>query len=545
MKTKFQIWIVIAALTALSACSALPVVPAASSIVNVPKNAPPQQSTAVPTPVPVAQSSVPGTAGLLAAYEGTLEDIYGKVNPSVVNIQVVSTVSTSQGQTLPFFGGQNNGQQQTQQALGSGFVWDQQGNIVTNNHVIDGATKIDVTFNDGTTVPGKLVGRDPDSDLAVIKVDLPADKLQPVTMGDSTQVKVGELAIAIGNPFGLQGTMTSGIISGLERTLPVSDTSQSSNQAGYSIPDIIQTDAAINPGNSGGVLVDMQGNVLGVTSAIESPVRANSGVGFVIPSAIVKKVVPALIQTGKFEHSWLGISGTSMNPDLAKAMNLATDQRGVLLVDITANGPAAKAGLKGSTKTTTIAGQDYPIGGDVITSIDGQTLNKVDDLIAYLASNTTVGQKISLTILRDAKEQQIDVTLQARPVTPVTSQNVTPQQQNGSIYLGITGTGLNANLAKAMNIPADSQGVLIERVDTGSPASLAGLKGSTLPSIVNGQPILVGGDIITAVDGQAVATMASLRGQLANHASGDVVTLSILRGGKPMDIDVTLAVKTN
>ena len=204
-------------------------------------------------------------------------------------------------------------QQQYQSALGSGFVWDQNGDIVTNNHVVSGADKIEVTFSDGTIVPATLVGADPDSDLAVIKVDVPADKLHPVQLGDSSAVKVGQLAIAIGNPFGLEGTMTTGIISAVGRSLPANDNSTQS----YTIPDVIQTDAPINPGNSGGVLVDVQGQVLGVTSAIESPVRASAGVGFAIPSAIVNNVVPALIKDGKYVHSWLGISGTTLVPDLA------------------------------------------------------------------------------------------------------------------------------------------------------------------------------------------------------------------------------------
>ena len=285
--------------------------------------------TANQNPVLPAATQVPpvvsGASGdLLAAYQGTLENIYSAVSPSVVNIQVVRKVAagdiTTDSQQLPGFPFFSNpqGQQpqdQFQSALGSGFVWDQQGHIVTNNHVVNGADQIEVTFSDGTIVPAELVGADPDSDLAVIKVDVPAEQLQPVQMANSTAVKVGQMAIAIGNPFGLEGTMTTGIISAVGRSLPTNEFSGQS----YTIPDIIQTDAPINPGNSGGVLVDSQGQVLGVTTAIESPVRANAGIGFAVPSAIVKNVVPALIEDGKYVHTWLGISGTDLIPGSGKS----------------------------------------------------------------------------------------------------------------------------------------------------------------------------------------------------------------------------------
>jgi 2-alkenal reductase len=232
------------------------------------------QAVQQPTQAPPAQ--VPAS-GELAALQGTLSQIYDKVNPSVVNIQVAA-LANFQGDQIP-----------VQQGLGSGFVWDTAGHIVTNNHVVDGAEEIQVTFADGRSVSGEVVGRDVNSDLAVLRVDLPADQLQPVQVADSTQVRVGQLAIAIGNPFGLEGTMTLGIISALGRSLPV----ESGFQGGafYRIPDVIQTDAPINPGNSGGVLVNDLGQVVGVTAAIESSTGSNAGIGFAIPSAIVQRVV--------------------------------------------------------------------------------------------------------------------------------------------------------------------------------------------------------------------------------------------------------------
>ena len=357
----------------------------------------------------VNQGSSP-TAESLAAYQSTLEQIYAQVNPSVVNVEVVSTANSSLSGTPFSFGGR--GAQIQQSALGSGFVWDSQGHIVTNNHVIDGANKITVTFANGTTSTAKLVGADPNSDLAVIQVNVPASELTPIHLADSTQVKVGQLAVAIGNPFGLSGTMTVGIISGLERSLPVGlDNPNSQGGPTYSIPDIIQTDASINPGNSGGVLVDDQGQLIGVTAAIESPSNANAGIGFVIPAHIVQKVIPSLIKTGKYEHPWLGISGTSLSPDLAKANNLDGSQQGVLIVDITNNGPADKAGLHGSDRQVDINGQPAPVGGDVIVAIDGQPVKRFEDMGSYLFENVQVGQTVTVTILRNGSQKDIQVKL--------------------------------------------------------------------------------------------------------------------------------------
>jgi len=366
--------------------------------------------TALP---PIAVSDVTSAPGSLAAFESTFEQIYTQVNPSVVNIDVIQQATTSSGGgrfgNSPFGFGQSG----PSEALGSGFVWDKQGDIVTNNHVVNGASSISVTFADGTTVDAKVVGNDPNADLAVIKVDVPADLLQPVIVADSTQVKVGEIAIAIGNPYGNAGSMSQGIISGLSRTIPADSTGNSSTT--YSIPDIIQTDAAINPGNSGGVLVDDQGRLIGVTSAMESSSGSGSGVGFVIPSAIVEKVVPALIKTGHFDHPWLGLSGTTLTPDLVKAMNLKSSQKGVLVMDLAAGGPAAQAGLKASDTQATVSGQQVPVGGDVITAVNGQPVNRFEDLMSYLLNQTQPGQSVTLTILRGGKEQTLKLTLGTMP----------------------------------------------------------------------------------------------------------------------------------
>jgi len=361
------------ALLVASACSAF-------SLPSILNTAPSPSEVEIPNALP--------TLGSLRDYQTSLERIYQLVNPAVVSIQVG-------------------------QGAGSGFVWDTQGHIVTNNHVVNGSENIRVTFSDGTVRTAELVGADADSDLAVIKVELPAARLHPIVLASSTEVRVGQLAIAIGNPFALENTMTVGIVSAVGRVLPVD--SSGSSQGSYSIPDIIQTDAPINPGNSGGVLVDDQGQLIGVTAAIASPVRASAGVGFAIPSDIVKRVVPALIETGRYEHTWLGISGASLTPDLAQAMNLDVDQRGALIMDIVPEGPADQADLRGSGQELAINERPFRVGGDVITAIDGQPVDNFEDLVAFLARSTEVGQQVVLSLLRDGKAQTATLVLAARP----------------------------------------------------------------------------------------------------------------------------------
>jgi serine protease Do len=497
-------------------------------------------ATAAPSPTekPAAQPAnditIQNKAGLMGNYESTLENIYNQVGPSVVNIQVINQDSSV---TIPGFTPSNP--TPFSAALGSGFVWDMQGHIVTNNHVVDGATKITVTFSNGDTYTAKTVGADPSSDLAVIMVDVPASLLKPVTLADSANVKVGQIAIAIGTPFGLQGSMTVGIISALGRSLPVDQGSV--NGTSYQIPDVIQTDAAINPGNSGGVLVDDQGQVIGVTAAIQSSTNSNSGIGFVIPSNIVSKVVPALIKTGTYKHSWLGITGTTLTPELAQGMNLPEQTRGALVEAVTTGGPADKSGLRGSTKNVTINGQDIPVGGDVIIAIDQQPIKSMDDVIGFLANNTTPGQKIAVTVLRSGKQGNIDITLGERP----TSQSQTSQQpqqgSTGGAYLGIAPVTVTADIARAMNLDNSQTGVLVTSVQPGSPADKAGLKAGASSFDLNGQRIAIGGDIITAIDGQQVTTTDELRAFMASAQPDQVVEVTILRDGSTQDVSVTLA----
>jgi S1-C subfamily serine protease len=413
-------------------------------------------------------------------------------------------------------------------------VWDREGHIVTNNHVVAGAEEITVTFYDYTTVSATVVGTDSHSDLAVLKVDLPAEQLNPVQVADSTRVEVGNLAVAIGNPFGLDGTMTVGFVSALGRSLPV--TSGAMSTSTYSIPDIIQTDAPINPGNSGGVLVDDEGRVIGVPTAIESPVQANAGIGFAIPSVIVQKVVPVLIQDGEYEHPWLGISGTSLRSDLAEAMELAPDQRGVLVAEVVDGSPAAAAGLRGSDRQ--VEGQQVLVGGDVIVAINGEAVGQFGDLVTYLARNANVGETVTLTVVRGSQEELVRVTLAARPQEEPSSQ--ADRGMASGAWLGVQGLTLTPEIAEAMDLPADQQGVLVVEVIRDTPADQAGLRGGDQSFEADGGQTQIGGDVIIAVDGQAMAQMEDLAALMRLSRPGQEVTLSLLRDGQEVEVSVTL-----
>jgi serine protease Do len=377
----------------------------------------------------------------------------------------------------------------------------------------------------------------------VLKVDVPAERLQPVDVADSSQVKVGQLAVAIGNPFTLENTMTVGIVSAIGRQLPVSSGNEIQGPESaptYTIPDIIQTDAPINPGNSGGVLVNDQGQVVGVTAAIESPVRASAGIGFAIPSNIVQRVVPELIKSGQYEHPWLGLSGKSLNPDLAAAMNLKEDQRGALVIDVTPGSPADKAGLHGSDRQVEIEGESVRVGGDVVTAINGEPVHTFDDLVAYLAGSTQINQSVKLTVLRNGKEETISITPAARPTVSRQGSGSEKEASSG-VWLGIQGIEVTPALAEKLNLQADQKGVLVEQVEVNSPADEAGLRGSFKPTTINGEAVKLGGDIITAVDGQPIETLADLQNFLQAAKPGQKITLTIMRDGKSVEVSVTLA----
>lgn len=291
--------------------------------------------------------------------------------------------------------------------VGSGYVFDKQGHIITNQHVVNNAEKIVVTFLDGRSYNAELVGTDPFTDIAVIRVDAEPSLLNPLPLGDSSSLKVGMQVVAIGNPFGLSGSMTSGIVSQLGRLLPSQDT-------GFSIPDVIQTDAAINPGNSGGPLLNMRGEVIGINTAIQSATGEFTGVGFSVPSQTLAKIVPFLIKDGQYHHPWVGIAGRDIDPDLAKILNLK-DARGFLVATVVDGSPADKAGLQGSTETREINGITYQIGGDIILGVDGKTVRKIDDILIHLQREKTVGDQMVLEVLRDGRTTNFVVTLEERP----------------------------------------------------------------------------------------------------------------------------------
>ena len=290
--------------------------------------------------------------------------------------------------------------------VGSGFVFDKNGHVITNAHVVENSDKVVVTFLDGRSYNAEVVGIDPATDISVIRVDADSSLLKPLLIGDSSNLKVGMQVAAIGNPFGLSGSMTSGIVSALGRLLP--------QESGFSIPDVIQTDAAINPGNSGGPLLNSRGEVVGINTAIQSATGEFTGVGFAIPSNTIAKIVPKLISDGTYHHPWVGIAGRDINPDLAKVLHL-TDARGFLIVNVVEGSPADKAGLKGSSETKEIDGIEYLIGGDVVLSVDGNVVRKIDDILIHLQRYKSVGDEMVLEILRDGRVTNFVVKLDERP----------------------------------------------------------------------------------------------------------------------------------
>jgi len=292
-------------------------------------------------------------------------------------------------------------------SVGSGFVFDLFGNIITNAHVIDNADNITVTFLDGSQYNASIVGMDKFTDIAVINVEEKPDYLHPLEIGDSSALKVGEPVAAIGNPFGLSGSMTSGIVSQIGRLLPSHDT-------GFSIPNVIQTDAAINPGNSGGPLLNMNGKVMGINTAIQSGTGQSAGIGFAVPSNTISKVVPVLITEGKYSHPWIGISGQDINPDLAKIRNL-NHSKGFLIVTVIPDSPAEMAGLKGVSEIEKIDNKEYPKDGDIIISVDGKEVRKISDILIHLQEEKSVGDEMILGIIRDGEQMDVILTLVVRP----------------------------------------------------------------------------------------------------------------------------------
>jgi serine protease Do len=451
----------------------------------------------------------------------TLSELFKHVEKSVVQI-------SSEDETTELLGTR----------LGSGFVYDKNGHIITNNHVTAGGKDLHITFSDGTIYTGKVIGSDPHSDLAILLIDdVPKEKLFPLTLGNSSNLIVGQTVAAVGNPFGLSGSLTEGIISGLGRLLPSTPENifgTDNRVASFSIPDIIQTDAAINPGNSGGPLLNLNGEVIGINSAIFSNTGVYAGVGFAIPSNTLKKVIPELLKNGSYPHPWLGITGVDVTPDIAKKMNL-TEARGFLVIDVNSNGPADKAGIRGGDKIDTIDGREVELGGDIILAIDGKPVRKIDDILSHLEREKSVGDNISLTIIRDGIVQEKTTVLQARP----DSETLISSSQHPS--LGITGIDVTPDIAKKMNL-TEARGFLVIDVNSNGPADKAGIRGGYIVEIINNTQYRLGGDVIVGIDNQSINSVSDITNYLMNKKEGDVIKLKIVRDNEMLNIPVNLEV---
>lgn len=343
----------------------------------------------------------------------TFKELFARAKDSVVQVTV-------RGTPLPFV---NN----LTLAIGSGFVFDRQGHIVTNNHVIYGGSNVTITFSNGTIYTAEVVGADIFSDIAVLKVVTNEEETAqgvskgfiPLPLGNSSMLAIGDEVAAIGNPFGLTGSMTTGVVSGLGRLIPIQTTNITTTPEAraFSIPNIIQTDAAINPGNSGGPLLNMNGEVVGLNTAVLSSGQFFSGIGFSIPSDTLRIIVPALIANGTYLHPWVGVAGIDITPEIALALGLE-EARGLLVVDVTPGSPADKSGIRGGDMPiTNITGfEELRLGGDIIMNVDDQRVNKTDDLLSYIETNKQVGDTVTMTILRDGKLIEIDLVLGSRPI---------------------------------------------------------------------------------------------------------------------------------
>ncbi|MGC2306996.1 MAG: trypsin-like peptidase domain-containing protein, partial [Nitrososphaeraceae archaeon] len=471
------------------------------------------------------------SASILTSDAMTLPQIFNKTENSVVQITSTSPISNSlvlrNGEQIP----------QDSVALGSGFVYDQDGHILTNYHVISDPNSVEVTFVDGDSYSAKVIGQDPYSDIAVLQITDDGFKKQipPLNAANSSALQVGEQVIAIGNPFGLSGTLTSGVISQMGRVLP-------NDITGYSISNIIQTDAAINPGNSGGPLLNTRGEMVGVNTAIFSNTGVYSGVGFAIPSNMVQKVVSSLLKNGSYEHPYMGITGITVSPEISNATHL-NDTKGILVVDITADSPADKAGIRGGDVLTTVDGQDIRLGGDIIVAVDNQSVRAMEDLLSYLEEQKAVGDNIELSVIRDGKNQHIDMILTARPTQGAENRfqpNQESKQQQQRPALGINGINMTPELAERMNLTHSQKGFLIEDIISGGPADKAGIRGGYKIANINGSDFKLGGDIVVGIDEMVVGTIQDIQSYLDTKKVGDRVQMHVIRDGQEITVPLTL-----
>jgi len=442
---------------------------------------------------------------------------------------------------------------------GSGFVYDELGHIVTNYHVVGNPQETNlyerafhITFLDGTTYLGRVIGADLYSELAVMTVEnITRENLVPLPLGNSSQLRIGQPVVAVGNPFGLSGSMTEGIVSGLGRILPSSVPQgdlllRQEDTASFLIPNIIQTDAVINPGNSGGPLLTTGGEVIGMNTAILSNTGVYAGVGSAIPSDIIKKVVPELISTGTYRHPYIGIAGVDMSPEIADEMGL-NGSRGFLVTEVTSGSPAERSGIRGGGALTDINGRQIELGGDVIVEVDNVTVRKIEDLLSYLQSERSIGETVILNVIRDGRNQEIGMTLAARPTQ---QQQEVEQRQQERPTLGINSINMTEQIAARMNLTqmqqqplSDDQdgergGVLVVDVFADGPAEKAGIRGGFIVADINRTPIEIGGDVIVRIDDTMIPNVDALNKFIDNENIGDTIQVTVVRDSRLISIPV-------
>jgi len=442
---------------------------------------------------------------------------------------------------------------------GSGFVYDELGHIVTNYHVVGNPQETNlyerafhITFLDGTTYLGRVIGADLYSELAVMTVEnITRENVVPLPLGNSSQLRIGQPVVAVGNPFGLSGSMTEGIVSGLGRILPSSVPQgdlllRQEDTASFLIPNIIQTDAVINPGNSGGPLLTTGGEVIGMNTAILSNTGVYAGVGSAIPSDIIKKVVPELISTGTYRHPYIGIAGVDMSPEIADEMGL-NGSRGFLVTEVTSGSPAERSGIRGGGALTDINGRQIELGGDVIVEVDNVTVRKIEDLLSYLQSERSIGETVILNVIRDGRNQEIGMTLAARPTQ---QQQEIEQRQQERPTLGINSINMTEQIAARMNLTqmqqqplSDDQdgergGVLVVDVFADGPAEKAGIRGGFIVADINRTPIEIGGDVIVRIDDTMIPNVDALNKFIDNENIGDTIQVTVVRDSQLISIPV-------
>ena len=480
--------------------------------------------------------------------DANLTSLFDEVDQSVVQISDARTTSLGSRQ-------------------GSGFIYDNLGHIVTNYHVVADPQKgqetnldgreFHVTFLDGTTQIGRVIGTDPYSELAVIELEnMTGNSLIPLPLGNSSQLRIGQPVVALGNPFGLSGSMTEGIVSGFGRIMPSSVPQgdlllRQQDSPSFLIPTIIQTDAAINPGNSGGPMLNTVGEVIGMNTVVLSNSDVYAGIGSAIPSDIIRKVVPELISRGTYKHPYIGIAGVDMTPEIAREMDM-NDSRGFLVTEVTSGSPAERSGIRGGGALKDVNGRQIELGGDVIVAVDNDTVRKIEDLLSYLQSDRSVGETVILRVIRDGKPQEIGMTVEARPTQ---QQQETGQSQQERPTLGINAINITEQIAARMNLTVQQQqpqqrefsgndlvgqqgGVLVVDVFADGPAERAGLRGGFVVADIDGTPIEIGGDVIMRIDDTMIPNIEALDEFIENKSIGDTIQVTAIRNAQSLKVPV-------